>query len=400
MSDVLIKVDNVSKKFCRDLKKSLWYGVKDVAGELIGRGSSQEELRPGEFWSINDVSFELKRGECLGLIGPNGAGKSTLLKMLNGLIKPDRGQISIRGRVGALIELGAGFNPILTGRENVYVNGAVLGLTKEEIDRKFSDIVDFAELGDFIDSPVQNYSSGMKVRLGFSVAAQMDPDVLLIDEVLAVGDVGFRSRCFNAINNIQKKAAVIFVSHAMPDVNRICTDICVLGKGQALFQGPEVPKGIEYYYSAFNNEKDLLFHGGKVKVHSITLESNGKCNMDAISYLDELTIHVDATIDPSVKHPCVGITFLNQALQIVAQCNSNYNDYKFTNNGKRMKISMNLGSINLNPGKYYLTMGIQADNLGEVLFRHNNFKALTVQGSFFGHAPTQFKSKWSAEEVN
>jgi len=307
----------------------------------------------------------------------------------------------MRGRVGALIELGAGFNPILTGRENIYVNGAVLGFSKEEIDRKFDDIVDFAELGEFIDTPVQNYSSGMKVRLGFSIAAQMDPDILLIDEVLAVGDIGFRSRCFNAINKIQKKAAVIFVSHAMPDVNRICTDICVLGKGQILFQGTEVPKGIEHYYSAFKNEKDLLFQGsGKVKVHSITLESNGRTDMEAISFLDKLTMHIDATIDPSIKSPCIGITFLNQALQIVAQCNSHYNDFKVTNNGKRMKISMNLGPINLNPGKYYLTMGIQAENLGEVLFRHNNFKALTVQGSFFGHAPTQFNSTWSVEDVN
>src|SRR5210317_2241023 len=180
MSDVLIKVENVSKKFCRDLKKSLWYGVKDIAGELSGRGTSRNALRPGEFWSVKDISFELKRGECLGLIGANGAGKSTLLKMLNGLIKPDQGRISMRGRVGALIELGAGFNPILTGRENIYVNGAVLGFTKEEISRKFDEIVEFAELDEFINTPVQNYSSGMKVRFGFAVAAQMEPDILLI----------------------------------------------------------------------------------------------------------------------------------------------------------------------------------------------------------------------------
>ena len=165
--ETLVKVENVSKKFCRDLKKSLWYGVKDIFGEITGRNNPMEELRPEEFWSVNDVSFELKRGECLGLIGPNGAGKSTLLKMLNGLIKPDRGQITMRGRVGALIELGAGFNPILTGRENIYVNGAVLGFTKEEINRKLDSIIEFSELKDFIEAPVQNYSSGMKVRLGF-----------------------------------------------------------------------------------------------------------------------------------------------------------------------------------------------------------------------------------------
>ncbi len=195
MSDeVLVKVEGVSKKFCRSLKRSLWYGVQDVTSELIGRPGGHDELRKNEFWAVQDVSFELKRGECLGLIGPNGAGKSTLLKMLNGLVKPDRGRITMRGRIGALIELGAGFNPILTGRENIYVNGSVLGFTKKEIDRKFDAIADFAEIGEFIDTPVQNYSSGMRVRLGFAVAAQMEPDVFLIDEILAVGDVGFQNK--------------------------------------------------------------------------------------------------------------------------------------------------------------------------------------------------------------
>ena len=190
-NDVLVKVEGVSKKFCRNLKRSLWYGVKDISSELFG-STKNSQLRPKEFWAVDDVSFELKRGECLGLIGHNGAGKSTLLKMLNGLIKPDKGKITMKGRIGALIELGAGFNPILTGRENIYNNGAVLGFSKKEIDAKFDAIIEFAEIDDFIDTPVQNYSSGMKVRLGFAVAAQMEPDVLIIDEVLAVGDVGFR----------------------------------------------------------------------------------------------------------------------------------------------------------------------------------------------------------------
>ena len=188
--EVLVKVEGVSKKFCRDLKRSLWYGMKDISSELFGIHQNGQ-LRKNEFWAVNDVNFELKRGECLGLIGHNGAGKSTLLKMLNGLIKPDKGTITMQGRIGALIELGAGFNPILTGRENIYNNGAVLGFSKKEIDEKFDAIVDFAEIDEFIDTPVQNYSSGMKVRLGFAVAAQMEPDVLIIDEVLAVGDIGF-----------------------------------------------------------------------------------------------------------------------------------------------------------------------------------------------------------------
>ena len=176
----------------------MWYGVKDMGSELFGRRNSnpdKPELRPDEFWAVQNVSFELNRGDCLGLIGRNGAGKSTLLKMLNGLLKPDTGRIEMHGRIGALIELGTGFNPILSGRENIYINGSLLGFTKAEIDQKFDAIVDFAEIGEFIDMPVQNYSSGMKVRLGFSVAAQMEPDVLLVDEVLAVGDMNFKLKC-------------------------------------------------------------------------------------------------------------------------------------------------------------------------------------------------------------
>lgn len=216
--DVLIRAEGVSKKFCRSFKRSLWYGVQDVVSELnpfspSSAGGSSEELRQEEFWAVSDVTFELRRGECLGLIGHNGAGKTTLLRMLNGLIKPDRGRIEIKGRVGAIIALGAGFNPLLSGRENVYVYGSVLGLTKHDIDRQIDDIIDFAELEDFIDAPVQSYSSGMQVRLGFAVATAMQPDVLLLDEVLAVGDMSFRHKCFNRINKIIKQCAVIFVSH-------------------------------------------------------------------------------------------------------------------------------------------------------------------------------------------
>jgi len=253
MSEVLIKVEGVSKKFCKDLKRSLWYGMIDIARSVVG-GAPSENLREGEFWAVRDVSFEVRRGECLGLIGHNGAGKSTLLKMLNGLINPDEGRIEMHGKIGALIELGAGFNPILTGRENVYNNGAVLGFSKAEIDRKFDDIVAFAEIEDFIDMPVQNYSSGMKVRLGFAIASQMEPDILIIDEVLAVGDAAFRAKCINQIMSNLDKMAVIFVSHSMIQVGRICNLIVLLDHGIIKVNGNEVFKGIEAYQTA--NFKD------------------------------------------------------------------------------------------------------------------------------------------------
>jgi len=210
--DTLIKVEGVSKKFCRSLKKSLWYGMQDLGNEVRGRRHGGDgHLRADEFWAVDNVSFELKRGQCLGLIGRNGAGKTTLLRMLNGLIKPDRGRIEMRGRIGALIALGAGFNPILTGRENIYVNASVLGLNKRYIDKQVDSIVEFSGLNEYIDMPVQSYSSGMTVRLGFSIASTLAPDVLILDEVLAVGDASFRAKCFDRIGKLLKDSAVIFV---------------------------------------------------------------------------------------------------------------------------------------------------------------------------------------------
>ena len=198
-------------------------------------------------WAIDDVSFEVKRGECLGIIGPNGAGKSTLLKMLNGIILPDKGKITIRGRVSALIELGAGFHPMLTGRENIYVNGAILGLRRKEIDRKFDEIVAFADLEDFIDTPVKFYSSGMYVRLGFAVAAHLDPDVILIDEVLAVGDVAFRLKCFNHVRSlVESGSAIILVTHSQNDIARVCSRGIVLNQGK-LIASKSLAQAVRHY---------------------------------------------------------------------------------------------------------------------------------------------------------
>jgi ABC-type polysaccharide/polyol phosphate transport system, ATPase component len=230
MSQTLVSVKGVGKRYCRDLRRSLLYGVEDIGRECLGV-RSRGTLRKGEFWANKDISFELKRGDCLGLIGGNGAGKSTLLKMIAGLTKPDEGEIVIDGRVGALIELGAGFNPLLTGLENVYVNGAVLGMGKREVDRKLDSILGFADLGEFIDAPVQSYSSGMKVRLGFAVAVHLEPDILLIDEVLAVGDAGFRAKCYRMISDMLNRVSVIFVSHNHAHIARICNKGLHLSKG-------------------------------------------------------------------------------------------------------------------------------------------------------------------------
>lgn len=247
-SDIVIKSEKVGKKYCRDLKRSLAYGVADIISDLLARRGYSEKLRKDEFWANKEISFEIKKGESVGIIGSNGAGKTTLLKMLTGIIKPDSGRIKVSGNVGALVALGAGFNPILTGRENIFINGAVLGFSAKQIDERLDEIVEFAEIGEFINAPVRSYSSGMKVRLGFAIASHMDPDILLIDEVLAVGDQAFKNKCFRHLRSLlDAERTIVLVSHSMPQVQNVCERAILLDKGCIIEDGP-VREVVASYY--------------------------------------------------------------------------------------------------------------------------------------------------------
>lgn len=356
-SEVLVKVEGLSKKFAKDLKTSLWYGVKDLITGIRGN-KKDRELRPKEFWAVKGISFELRRGECLGLIGHNGAGKSTLLKILNGLINPDEGKVTIRGRVGALIELGAGFNPILTGRENIYNNGAVLGFSRAEINEKLQTIIDFADLEEFIDMPVQNYSSGMKVRLGFAVAAQMEPDVLIVDEILAVGDLGFKLKCFKTIDQILPNTAIIFVSHTMPMVSRICNQIILMEHGKSQFQGEDVSKAIDLYYRRFSqNNSNVIFSDGNLELKNIELmETVGLVdNIPQLNWGDNLKLLIELKINDSVKLPEFFITISDKEQRPVALLKPNdetlvlkqkENTIKFLIKHENFQLSKGVYSIN------------------------------------------------------
>jgi len=230
--DIILSVEGVSKRFCRSLKRSLFYGVQDIASELIGQHQHKKTLRPKEFWALDNVSLQLRRGEALGLVGANGSGKTTLLRVLSGLIRPDTGCVKVRGRVAPLIALGAGFNPILTGRENIYVNMSILGLSKREIEERFDAVVKFAEIGTALDSPVHSYSSGMAARLGFACAIHTDPDILLIDEVLSVGDIKFRLKCDRKLAELRKKGtSFVVVSHYFQGILNICSTAIYLSAG-------------------------------------------------------------------------------------------------------------------------------------------------------------------------
>ncbi len=237
--DPAIEVVDVWKKFHRgEVHDSLRDLVPAMARHLLGRAPKPTQLQAGDFWALREINFQVKGGEALGIIGPNGAGKSTMLKLLTKILRPTRGSCSVRGRVGALIEVAAGFHPDLTGMENIYLQGSIMGMRSSEIAKKIDEIVEFAGVGAFIDTPVKRYSSGMHARLGFSVAAHLDPDVLLIDEVLSVGDMAFQEKCIERMKLFKRKGvAIAFVSHNMQAVAELC-DTGVFLSGEVLALGP------------------------------------------------------------------------------------------------------------------------------------------------------------------
>ena len=233
-----VRVEGLWKKFRRGERQD---SLRDLVPALVARATRRrrdDALVAEEFWALRDVSFEVRPGEALGIIGPNGAGKSTLLKLLTKILRPTRGTLALSGRIGALIEVSAGFHPDLTGRENVYLQGAIMGMSRAEIARKFDAIVDFSGVDEFIDTPVKRYSSGMNARLGFAIAAHLDPDVLLIDEVLSVGDVGFQDKCVTRMRELLARGIpLIFVSHNLTAVVDLCTRAILVDHGVVKFDG-------------------------------------------------------------------------------------------------------------------------------------------------------------------
>ncbi len=237
MSDIAIKVENLSKLYRIGSSQEPYKSLRDSLTNAITRPSRRSHAHD-TVWALKDISLEVKRGEVVGIIGRNGAGKSTLLKILSRITEPTEGRAEIHGRVGSLLEVGTGFHPELTGRENIYLNAAILGMKKVEIERKFDEIVAFAEIDKFIDTPVKHYSSGMYVRLAFTVAAHLDPEVLVVDEVLAVGDAAFQRKCLGKISHISTEGrTVLLVSHIMPSILRLCSRVVWLEEGRTKMDG-------------------------------------------------------------------------------------------------------------------------------------------------------------------
>ncbi|MBE9139433.1 ABC transporter ATP-binding protein [Nodosilinea sp. LEGE 07088] len=412
-SDVVLSVQGASKKFCRDFKSALFYGMQDISSEVLGlRGDKNDKLRKKEFWALQSVSFELRRGEALGLVGKNGSGKSTLLRVIAGLIKPDVGSVMVKGRVAPLIALGAGFNPVLTGRENIYANMSILGLTKEEIDDRFDDVVAFAEIPDAIDSPVRSYSSGMQARLGFACAIHTDPDVLLIDEVLAVGDSRFRGKCFQKLHQLREsKTAFILVSHSSHTILTVCDSSVYLLKGISKGYG-RTPEIINQY------EKDLFTEDTNISNGFIELDPNRKStsnglDIESIFFRDhqgkivntpktgkEITLCIKCKSERTF--PKLGVTVVVKKLadggETILSMNCMQDGKLLSINSGRYEFQTRIEKLGLLVGTYLMDIYIKDDGL-YYLDSFETFR-FTVESDIFSNESLYFQPRdWAVEPI-
>ncbi|MHB9132247.1 MAG: ABC transporter ATP-binding protein [Armatimonadota bacterium] len=349
MSDIAIRVEEVSKRYRIGVSEQgafKYKALRDVlAGAitaparrlcaLFGGGGAQYPLGADEFWALKDVSFDVKRGEVVGIIGRNGAGKSTLLKVLTRITEPTSGRVTLSGRVGSLLEVGTGFHPELTGRENIYMNGAILGMRKAEIDRKFDEIVAFAEVEKFLDTPVKHYSSGMYVRLAFAVAAHMETEILMVDEVLAVGDLAFQKKCLGKMGEVANGGrTVLFVSHNMAAVTQLCTTALLLEQGRIRYNGAS-QTAVERYLSAVDTDlcaeiswPTLSSCPGDdfVRLNGCRVLQNNKVSSQ-IDVNEAFAIEIDFTILREMSNLVRGVNFYNSnETCLFAHCDWGKND--------------------------------------------------------------------------
>ena len=374
MSNIAIKVENLSKRYRIGLKEEIndtffatlssWVKFPLSNFRRLQKLSNFNESNDSEdiIWALKDISFELNQGEVLGIIGKNGAGKSTLLKILCRITEPSSGKASINGRVASLLEVGTGFHPELTGRENVFLNGAILGMTKTEIERKFDEIVDFSGVEKFIDTPVKRYSSGMRVRLAFAVAAQLEPEILLIDEVLAVGDIAFQKKCLGKMESVSKSGrTVFFVSHNMAAVSSICSKAILLEQGRLVELG-DTDQIIAQYMKNNSEISKIPLHqrkdrggNGNLKFSAISiLNLNGDYLEHVVSGQDviiSLTYHLRASCTGNVTF---GVNFEGFLGQQMFQCRSNLVGKTYKDLPNDGEIKCRVPKLPLPPGEYRL----------------------------------------------
>lgn len=388
---VAIRVKDLTKKYKLYQKRS------ERLANVFGK-----EKNIKEFYALKGVSFEIGKGECVGIIGHNGAGKSTLLKLLTGVAFPTSGEIEINGRLASMLELGSGFNPELTGMENIYFNGSLNGLTKEDIDSKLRDILDFADIGKFIDQPVKNYSSGMFARLAFAVAINVDPDILIVDEILSVGDVGFQVKCMEKFNEFKKKGkTILYVSHGLGTVKKFCDRAIWLQKGQVVDDGNSVIVVERYYNLNFNpaNIEQLKEHKSDI-INSISVKSN----VSEVEYHENINLGIEYDlISNDLKDPNIVLEFRKTDYepgttrgndQFVCGINSKDNMKSIPFNLGVNKLNVSLNRVNLVAGVYYIDFVLRDGD--EEVYRKINAYSFTLNDKYRGEGFLILGHSWES----
>lgn len=379
MGELAIKAENLSKRYfigaskrrndtLRDQMTDIFAAPFRRVGRLIGGGSVSAAELDESFWALQDVSFELRQGEVLGIIGRNGAGKSTLLKVLSRIVEPTRGHVDVYGRVGSLLEVGTGFHPELTGRENIFLNGAILGMGKEEIEAKYDEIVSFSEIEKFLETPVKHYSSGMYVRLAFAVAAHLEPEILLVDEVLAVGDAAFQKKCMGKMDNVaQEGRTVVFVSHNMGAINSLTEKCLYLDTGKVTDFGI-TEKVVERYLSdILQHRKDFISNldyyrrnsdeDPPIKFTDIRVNQN-RSEIPTIQMESGCKLEFIFDVNKPINGANLTVVLKNSmGDRIVVLFSWDHNFYLNFRPGT-VKVSLNIPSLPLTPGLYLADFGI------------------------------------------
>jgi lipopolysaccharide transport system ATP-binding protein len=421
MKNIMIQVEGLSKQYRIGIAKQRYDTLRDQIAssfkrlfQLNGRGSSTNRSSDS-FWALKDVSFEVKQGEVLGIIGRNGAGKSTLLKILSRITEPTEGRAHIYGRLACLLEVGTGFHRELTGRENIYLNGAILGMKRTEIERKFDEIVDFSGVEKFIDTPVKHYSSGMYVRLAFAVAAHLEPDVLIVDEVLAVGDAGFQAKCLGKMESVAREGrTVLFVSHNMAAIENLCDRVILLDMGKVAFEGPS-GEAIPFFLSSMpekgSNSRshivDLRNHAGRAPKYRPILtsmelygESNRPLVNGSLKLGGPLKVRLSFHLEDPAPNLDLTLGFETQLGQCILLISSTYQSDPPTGNrtGDRTFVC-DIPSLPLLPAEYKIAalVDINGSNVDRVV---DAARITVVASDYYGggrlphHGFVAVKHRW------
>lgn len=411
MSKPIIEIEHISKRYRLGAQKERYLSLRDEIVNWVSPSIRRKRALNNMFWALNDVSFSVERGEAVGIIGRNGAGKSTLLKVLSQITPPTGGKITMRGRVASLLEVGTGFHPELTGRENVYLNGAILGMTRREIARKFDEIVAFAEVEKFLDTPVKRYSSGMYVRLAFAVAAYLEPEILVVDEVLAVGDGEFQKKCLGKMDNVAKSGrTVLFVSHNMAAIQNLCSRSILLRAGQVEADGNSAEVTALYIDDFLHDSKVSLADrtdrsgNGNVKLTSATLRNSDLAPISSAMSGASHYLDFGYVASGACKNIEIAFTIRDSRSQYLYRPSSEDSGLDVSHIPEQGILRCSIPRLPLVSGSYRIT--VEVKNNGIVADYIEGAYILNVEcGDFYGtgkintHSPVLLDHKWSLIDI-